>query len=99
MTAKPISIKGTGGKFGGGATKAVDLTSGDPLQVTEMGLRVKQFILTLQRKSAEGKVSRAVGKAREALRKPKGGATDRPSRERRSKARTVLRKEGKESDE
>jgi hypothetical protein len=32
MIAKPISIKGTGGKSGGCARKAVDLTSGDPLQ-------------------------------------------------------------------
>jgi len=31
--------------------------------------------------------------------KLKGGATDRLSRERRSKAQTVLRKEDKESDE
>jgi hypothetical protein len=35
LTAKPISIKGTGGKSGGSARKAVDLTSGDPLQVRE----------------------------------------------------------------
>jgi hypothetical protein len=35
MIAKPISIKGIGGKSGGCARKAVDLTSGDPLQVTK----------------------------------------------------------------
>jgi hypothetical protein len=35
MTAKPISIKLTGGKSGGGASKAVELTSGDLRQVTE----------------------------------------------------------------
>ena len=35
MTMKPISIKGTGGKSGGWARKAVELTSGDPLHVTD----------------------------------------------------------------
>jgi len=29
MTAKPLSIKGAGCKSGGGALKAVELTSGD----------------------------------------------------------------------
>jgi hypothetical protein len=33
--AKPISIKLTGGKSGGGASKAVELTSGDLRHVTE----------------------------------------------------------------
>jgi hypothetical protein len=35
MIAKPNSIKGAGGKSGGGAWKAVELTSGDLLHVTE----------------------------------------------------------------
>jgi large subunit ribosomal protein L17 len=35
MTAKPISIKLTGGKSGGCASKAVELTSGDLRHVTE----------------------------------------------------------------
>jgi hypothetical protein len=35
MTAKLISIKGTGGKSGGCAWKVVELTSGDLLHVTE----------------------------------------------------------------
>ncbi len=35
MTAKPISIKGTGGKSGGRVSKAVELISGDLLCVTE----------------------------------------------------------------
>ena len=43
---------------------------------------MKQFILTLQGKSAKGKIGQAVGKATEALSKPKGGETDRPSWER-----------------
>jgi hypothetical protein len=34
-TAKPISIKGTGGKSGGCAPKVVELTSGDLLLVAE----------------------------------------------------------------
>ncbi|MGA8220429.1 MAG: hypothetical protein WB780_02160 [Candidatus Acidiferrales bacterium] len=33
--AKPTSIKGTGGKSGGCAWKAIELTSGDLLHVTE----------------------------------------------------------------
>ncbi len=36
MTAKPISIKLTGGKSGGCASKAVELTSGDLRRVTEI---------------------------------------------------------------
>jgi hypothetical protein len=35
MIAKPISIKLTGGKSGGCASKAVELTSGDLRHVTE----------------------------------------------------------------
>ena len=44
--------------------------------------------LTAEQKSASGIVDHVVGEAREALRKPKGGETDRPSRKRGSKART-----------
>jgi len=57
MTAKPISIKGTGCRFGGCVRKAVELTSGDLPLVPESGLRVKRFILTGRQKSAEGKVA------------------------------------------
>ena len=35
MIAKPTSIKGTGGKSGGCAWKAIELTSGDLLHVTK----------------------------------------------------------------
>ena len=35
MTTKPVSIKLTGGKSGGCASKAVELTSGDLRRVTE----------------------------------------------------------------
>ena len=41
MTVKPISIKGTGCKFGGCVRKAVELTSGDLPFVPESGLRVE----------------------------------------------------------
>jgi hypothetical protein len=54
MTAKSTSIKGAGGKFGGCALKAVSLIAGGLLHVPEPGLRVEQFILTVQQKSAEG---------------------------------------------
>jgi hypothetical protein len=51
-TAKPISIKLTGGKSGGCAWKAVELTSGDLRHVTESGRRRKRFLLTVAQKSA-----------------------------------------------
>ena len=40
VTAKPISIKDAGCKSGGGALKAVELTSGDLLRVVEARLRL-----------------------------------------------------------
>jgi len=43
---------------------------------------MKRFILTVPQKSAEGRVSHAVGEDIEALQRPKGGETDRPRRER-----------------
>ena len=58
MTAKPISIKGTGCKSGGCALKAVELTSGDLLLVRNTGLRVERLILTRRQKSAADKVVR-----------------------------------------
>jgi len=39
MIAKPISIKGTGCKFGGCARKVVELTSGDLPWVSKSRLR------------------------------------------------------------
>jgi len=39
LTTKPISIKGAGCKSGGGALKAVELTSGDLLRVAESRLK------------------------------------------------------------
>ena len=56
MTAKPLSIKGTGCKFGGCVRKAVELTSGDLLFVRESGLGVERSILTGRQKSAAGVV-------------------------------------------
>jgi hypothetical protein len=40
LTAKPISIKDAGCKFGGCALKAVELTSGDLLRVVKSRLRL-----------------------------------------------------------
>ena len=51
-------------------------------------LRLSEGSLTAGQKSAEGIVGHDVGKASEALQMPKGGAMDRPSRERGPKART-----------
>ena len=64
MTTKSISIKGTGCKFGGCVRKAVELTSGDLLFVSESRLRVERLILTGRQKSAEGVVVTRVAKAR-----------------------------------
>ena len=58
MIAKPISIKGTGCKFGGCVRKAVELTSGDLPFVSKSRLRVERFILTGRQKSAAGVVVR-----------------------------------------
>ena len=52
------------------------------------GLGLSKGRLTAEQKSAEGILGHDVGKASEALRMPKGGAMDRPSRERGPKART-----------
>ena len=68
MTAKPISIKGAGCRFGGCARKAVELTSGDLSFVSKSGLRVERFILTGRQKSAKGEVVTGVTKARTVLR-------------------------------
>jgi hypothetical protein len=54
-------------------------------------LRLSQGGLTAGQKSAEGVLGHDVGKVSEALRKPKGGAMDRPSRKRWPKARTRRR--------
>src|SRR5260370_35586839 len=53
-------------------------------------LRLSKGILTAEQKSAEGIVGHDVGKASEELRMPKGGAMDRPSRERWPKARRIF---------
>ena len=57
MTTKPISIKNTGGKSGGCAWKAVELTSGDLPFVSDSRLRGERSILTGRQKSAEGRSS------------------------------------------
>ena len=43
--AKPISIKASVGKSGGGALKAVELTTGGLLHVVETRLEKKRFFL------------------------------------------------------
>ncbi len=64
LTAKPISIKGTGCKFGGCVRKAVELTSGDLPFVLESRLRIERSNLTVRQKSAEGVVGAQALKAR-----------------------------------
>ena len=77
MTAKSISIKGTGCKFGGCAQKAVELTSGDLSFVLNSGLRAKRFVLTGRQKSAEGVLGTQVLKARTVPRKGLMGAASK----------------------
>jgi hypothetical protein len=64
LTAKSISIKGTGCKSGGCALKAVELTSGDLPFVLHSGLRIERSVLTGRQKSAEGVLGTKVLKAR-----------------------------------
>jgi hypothetical protein len=73
MTAKPLSIKGTGCKFGGCVRKAVELTSGDLSFVPESGLRVERSIRTGRQKSAAGVVVLEGMKAQTVLRKEGNG--------------------------
>jgi hypothetical protein len=64
MTAKSVSIKGTGCKSGGCAPKASELTSGDLPLVSNTRLRDERSALTGRQKSAEGKVVAEATKAR-----------------------------------
>jgi hypothetical protein len=54
VIAKSAVINDRGGKFGGRAVKAVDLTSGDLRCVSATRLRSSQGDLTAMQKSAEG---------------------------------------------
>ena len=74
MIAKPISIKGTGCKFGGCVRKAVELTSGDLPFVPESGPGVERSILTGRQKSAAGVLVRQRMKAQTVLRKEGNGS-------------------------
>jgi hypothetical protein len=64
MTAKSVSIKGTGCKFGGCVLKADELTSGDLPLVPESGLRDEQSALTGRQKSAKSVLAAKAAKAR-----------------------------------
>ena len=74
LTAKPISIKGTGCKFGGCVRKVVGLTSGGLPLVRESGLRIERSILTGRQKSAAGVVVQQRMKAQTVLRKEGNGS-------------------------
>jgi hypothetical protein len=63
VTAKPKSIKGTGGQSGTCVRKAVELTSGDLPLVPETRPRVERSIPTGRQKSAAGAVVRQRMKA------------------------------------
>ncbi len=64
MAAKPTSIKGTECKSSGCALKAVELTSGDLLPVSNLRLRGERSLLIRWQESAEGLVAAQAAKAR-----------------------------------
>ena len=91
LTAKSISIKGAERKFGGGARKADELTSGDLWRVPVCGgLSESRGSLNAAQKSAEGIVGRWRRLTR-AGHSPERGETARARRggNGRTKARTV----------
>jgi len=53
----PYPSKASAGKSGGGALKAVELTTGDLLHVVDSRLEGKRFFSTMRQKSAEGIVA------------------------------------------
>ena len=63
MTAKSVSIKGTGCKSGGCALKADELTSGDLPSVSKSKLRIERSVLTGRQESAEGVLAAQAVKA------------------------------------
>ena len=67
MTAKSTVIKGRGGKFGGCAVKASELTSGGPRPCP--GIRTERVArrVIAARKSAEGKVGQGIDRRPERL--------------------------------
>ena len=57
-----VSIKASVGKSGGGALKAVELTTGGLLHVVETRLEKERFFLNVRQKSAKGIVVRHIGR-------------------------------------
>ena len=87
--AKSIFIKNGKCRSGDCAWKAAGITPGDLFCVVATRLREPRGDLTAGQKSAEGILGDDVGKASEALRNRKVESTDRLSRERWPKARTI----------
>ena len=87
--AKSIFIKSGKRRSGDCAWKAAGITPGDLFCVAATRLREPRGDLTAGQKSAEGILGHVVGKASEALRNRKVESTDRLSRERWLKARTI----------
>ncbi len=87
LTAKSISIKARSVDSATAHRRRLSLPQ-EICSVSLQRLRLSKGGLTAEQKSAEGILGHAVGKASEALRMPKGGAMDRPSRKRWPKART-----------
>ena len=74
VTAKSVSIKHSGCKFGGCVRKAVELTSGDLPFAVDSRLRAERSVLTGRQKSAEGVIVAQAMKARTVLRKQGKGS-------------------------
>src|SRR5277367_354164 len=89
LVAKSIFIKDAKRRFGNCARKATELTPGGLHRVPTSELGASQGVLTADAEVSRGHSRQAVGKASEALQSRKGGETDRPSRERGPKARTI----------
>jgi len=97
VTAKPISIKQAGGKSGGCALKAAELSWGDLRHVTKRN-RGKRLILTCRRRQQRGVILQNSGEARTV---PRKGNKERQAErylrdDRRQKANIVWPSGGKE---
>src|ERR1035441_4700902 len=87
--AKSIFIKNGKRRSGDCAWKAAGITPGDMSCEVETPLREPRGELAPGQKSSDGILVHVVGSASEALRSGKVESTDRPSRERWRKARTI----------
>src|SRR5208282_3657824 len=89
LVAKSIFIKDAKRRSGNCAWKATELTPGGLLRVPTSELRASQGVLTADAEVSRGHIRPSSRQGEWGTPKPKGGETDRPSRERGPKARTI----------